>query len=42
MWMGFRVGGRGRRLWLIGLSDGNLGVERQLSGGVLRVDDRRL
>lgn len=35
MWTGLRVGGWQRRLWLLRLSDGNLGVERQLSGGGL-------
>lgn len=41
MWTGLRVGGWERRLCLIRLSDGNLGVKRQLSGGggMLRIDD---
>lgn len=42
--MGLRVGGWECRLWLIRLSGGNLGVERQLSGGGggMRIDNRGL
>lgn len=39
---GLRVSGWECRLRLIRLSDGILGAEKQLSGGVLRIDDRGL
>lgn len=47
--MGLRVGRREGGVCLMGLSDRNLGVERQLSGvggmcdlGGMRIDNRRL